>query len=145
MGEEFYAIIKLISGEEILALTCVDEEAAADPILILHNPVIMNMINHPGGASYVKVKSWIELADDDIFVLKYDKVMTITESKDQKIISIYNKYIEESKDETMRFQTNNNEGEVKIDSNMGYISTVEDARQFLEDVFKRPYNTNKES
>ena len=27
MGEEFYAIIKLISGEEILALTCVDEES----------------------------------------------------------------------------------------------------------------------
>jgi len=136
MGEEFYAIIKLISGEEILALTCVDEESAADPILILHNPVIMNMINHPGGASYVKVKSWIELADDDIFVLKYDRVMTITESRDQKIISIYNKYIQESQDDTMRFQTNNHEGEVKIDSNMGYLSSVGNARKKLEDIFK---------
>ena len=25
MGDEFYAIIKLISGEEILSLICVDE------------------------------------------------------------------------------------------------------------------------
>ena len=75
-------------------------------------------------------------SDDDIFLLKYDRVMTITESRDQKIISIYNKYIQESQDSTMRFQTNNHEGEVKIDSNMGYLSSVGNARKKLEDIFK---------
>ena len=137
MGEEFYAIIKLISGEEILALVCVDQETREEHILILHHPVIMHMINHPGGASYVKVKSWIELADDDIFVLKYDRVMTITESRDQKIISIYNKYIEESQQEdTIRFQTNDGKGKVNVSTDMGYLSSVESARKRLEDIFK---------
>jgi len=137
MGEEFYAIIKLISGEEILALTCVDEESGdVNPSLILHNPVVMNMINHPGGASYVKVKAWLELADDDIFVLKYDKVVTISESRDEKIISIYNKYIEESNNETVRFNTPNIQGKVNVSSDMGYLSSVESARKKLEDIFK---------
>ena len=137
MGEEFYAIIKLISGEEILALTCLDEESGdVNPSLILHNPVIMNMINHPGGGSYVKVKAWLELADDDIFVLKYDKVVTISESRDEKIISIYNKYIEESNNETVRFNTPNIQGKVNVSSDMGYLSSVESARKKLEDIFK---------
>ena len=137
MGEEFYAIIKLISGEEILALTCVDEESGdPNPSLILHNPVVMNMINHPGGASYVKVKSWLELADDDIFVLKYDKVVTISESRDEKIISIYKKYIEESHNETVRFNSPHIQGKVKVSSDMGYLDSVDSARKKLEDIFK---------
>ena len=36
MGEEFYAIIKLVSGEEIMSLISVDEEYE-DPIVILQN------------------------------------------------------------------------------------------------------------
>ena len=96
----------------------------------------MNMINHPGGASYVKVKAWLELADDDIFVLKYDKVVTISESRDEKIISIYNKYIEESNNETVRFNTPNIQGKVNVSSDMGYLSSVESARKKLEDIFK---------
>ena len=35
MGEEFVAVIKLISGEEILASVCVDE-TGEEPITIVH-------------------------------------------------------------------------------------------------------------
>ncbi len=135
MGDDFYAIIKLISGEESLSLVCVDE-TNDQPIIILHSPVVMNMINHPGGASYVKVKAWIELADDDMFVLQYDRILTITECRDEKIISIYDRYVQESHDDTIRFKTNNINGKVQINQTMGYISTVEDARKKLEDIFK---------
>ena len=37
MEEEFYAIIKLVSGEEIMALVSVDDNDN-DPILICQNP-----------------------------------------------------------------------------------------------------------
>ena len=40
MGEEFYAIIKLTSGEEILSVVCVDE-SEDEPVIILNNPVTM--------------------------------------------------------------------------------------------------------
>ena len=36
-------------------------------------------------------------------------------------------------------------GEVKPDQKMGYISTVEDARKILEEVWKKPFKNNKES
>ena len=35
-------------------------------------------------------------------------------------------------------------GEVKPDEKMGYISTVEDARKNLEEVWKKPFKNNKE-
>ena len=134
MGEEFHAIIKLVSGEEILTSVCIDE-GNDEPIVIIHNPVVMKMINSTHG-SFIKVKSWIELADDDIFVLKYDKVVTISESRDEKIISIYNKYIEESQSQTVRFNTPNIQGKVNVSTDMGYLSSVESARKILEDIFK---------
>ena len=55
MGEEFYAIIKLVSGEEILSLVFVDENDG-DPVLVLQNPVTMKSYNNQHGI-YLKVKS----------------------------------------------------------------------------------------
>ena len=95
MGEEFVAVIKLVSGEEILASVCVDE-TGDEPIIIAHTPVTMKMINN---GMYVKIKPWMELADDDMFVFRTDKIITMSEVKDDKIIKIYERYVEEENEE----------------------------------------------
>ena len=41
---------------------------------------------------YVKIKPWMELADDDMFVFNTDKIITMSEIKDQKVIKIYQRY-----------------------------------------------------
>tara|TARA_R100000654_G_scaffold24440_1_gene47304 strand:+ start:800 stop:1222 length:423 start_codon:yes stop_codon:yes gene_type:complete len=140
MGEEFIAVIKLVSGEEVLASVCIDE-TGEEPIIIAHHPVTMKMINN---GLYVKIKPWMELADDDMFVFRPDKIITMTEIKDQKVIKIYERYVEE---ESGDFDVNKLQagGEVKPDQKMGYVSSVEDARKKLEEDWKRPFNTNKES
>ena len=140
MGEEFIAVIKLVSGEEILASVCIDE-TGEEPIIIAHHPVTMKMINN---GLYVKIKPWMELADDDMFVFRPDKIITMTEIKDQKVIKIYERYVEE---ESGDFDVNKLQagGKVKPDQKMGYVSSVEDARKKLEEDWKRPFNTNKES
>tara|TARA_B100001079_G_scaffold62774_1_gene53337 strand:+ start:528 stop:950 length:423 start_codon:yes stop_codon:yes gene_type:complete len=140
MGEEFIAVIKLVSGEEILASVCIDE-TGEEPIIIAHHPVTMKMISN---GLYVKIKPWMELADDDMFVFRPDKIITMTEIKDQKVIKIYERYVEE---ESGDFDMNKLQagGEVKPDQKMGYVSSVEDARKKLEEDWKRPFNTNKES
>ena len=140
MGEEFIAVIKLVSGEEILASVCVDE-TGEEPIIIAHHPVTMKMISN---GLYVKIKPWMELADDDMFVFRPDKIITMTEIKDQKVIKIYERYVEE---ESGDFDMNKLQvgGEVKPDQKMGYVSSVEDARKKLEEDWKKPFNTNKES
>mgnify|MGYP001484477082 FL=1 len=134
MGEEFYSIIKLISGEEIFALVSVDD-TNLEPVVILQNPLVMKMIpNKMGIGGMVKVRKWMELSDDDMFIISYDKILTMSECKDDKIISIYNNYIlDEMKDNSEVYKQ---QGKVKLTNKMGYISSVEDARKKFEVLFK---------
>ncbi len=90
MGEEFYCCIKLISGEEILSLISIDDNDG-DPLIILQNPVTIKIINNNMG-TLVKVKPWMEIPNDDIFIIKSDKIITMTEVKDKQTISIYKNY-----------------------------------------------------
>ena len=129
MGEEFYAILKLVSGEEIFSLIVVDNENDDDTVIVLQNPVIMWSVVSPGG-TFVKVKPWKELPDEDIFIIRLDKVITMTESNDKKLINLYNHYIN---DEEPIYKEN---GLMKPNYEMGYISSVEEARKNLEKVFK---------
>jgi len=135
MGEEFYAIIKLVSGEEVLSLVSVDDNDG-DPVLILQQPVIIKMVSNVAGA-YVKVKPWMELSNDKLFIIKPDKVLTMTETEDAYLISIYNNYITEEDDEdSTEDPLGSINGFSKLDTKMGYISSVEDARKLLEDLYK---------
>ena len=135
MGEEFHASIKLVTGEEIFALVSVDENDG-DPILLLMNPVVMKVMrNHVG--HYVKVKPWMEISTDDLYVIKYDKIVTMTEVKEEETIEFYNRYLN---DDDTDFE---DDGRTKISDKMGYISTVDDAREMLENLYK--LKDNKES
>jgi len=134
MGEEFYSIIKLVSGEEVFALVCVDE-SEDEPILILHNPIMMKPLSPLGTINYVKVTPWMEMSDEDMFVLRMDKVITMTECKDKKLINIYKQYVEESEEGTLGvFKPTDNK--VKLNSQLGFISSVEKKRESLEKLFK---------
>ena len=134
MGEEFYSILKLVSGEEVFALVCVDE-SEDEPILILHHPIIMKPLSPLGTINYVKVTPWMEISDEDMFVLRMDKVITMTECNDEKLINIYKQYVEESENEGLGvFKPTDNK--VKLNSQLGFISSVEQKRESLEKLFK---------
>ena len=139
MGDEFYSILKLVSGEEIFALVCVDE-SDDEPILILHNPIKMKPL-HPQSnqLSYIKVTPWMNMTDEDMYVLKMNKVITMVECKDQKLIKIYKQYIEEKDEDDMKvINTRSEKGKIKWpgDPKLGYISSVEKKRELLEKLFK---------
>ncbi len=131
MGDEFYAILKLVSGEEIFSLILVDDIQSDDTVIVLQNPVIMNTNVTPNG-TFIKVKPWMELPEDDIFMIRLDKVITMTESKDQKLINLYNHYNNDNGFDFIQKES----GLIKPNQEMGYISSVQDARQRLEKVFK---------
>ena len=130
MEEEFYSIIKLVSGEELLALVSVDENDD-NPILILQNPVVVSTVLTPGG-SMIKVKPWMNLTDETMFMIRLDKVITMIEAKDQKLIDIYENYINEPDEEDVSL-----DGSVIPTPKMGYLSSVKNARKDLEDLFKK--------
>ena len=141
MGEEFYSIIKLVSGEEIFSLVSIDENDG-DTNLILQNPIIMKMIQHRGGM-HVKIKPWIDLSDDDIFIIKSDKVITMFESRDERLIEIYTNFIEDT-DEDINF-SDTNECYTRPSTDMGYVSSVKEARKELENIFNKEIQENQSS
>ena len=89
------------------------------------------MIQSPHG-SFIKVKPWMELSEEDFFMIRLDKILTMTESTNEKLIEIYTNYIN---DEELNVDIPT-DGKVKPDSKMGYVSTVEEARKNLEDLYK---------
>ena len=140
MGDEFYSIIKMVSGEEVLSLISIDDNDG-DPIIVLQNPVIIKMLESKNG-SFIKVKPWIELSDEDFFFVKPEKIITMTETTDKKLIEVYTDYINSKNDD---YDDEMPIGKVKPDSKMGYISSVKEARKKLEEIFKLELEDTKES
>ena len=128
MEDEFYGVIKLITGEEIFGLVSIDENDG-DPVIMLQSPVIMKVFNNPTG-QYVKIKPWLELADEDMYLIAYDRIITMSQVKDKQMIEFYTRYLEE---DGVDFEV---DGKVKINEQMGYISTVEKSRKLLEELYK---------
>ena len=138
MDNEFYASIKLVSGEELFSVVSV-EEGTDNPLIMLQNPVTMKMVSTPEG-SIVKVKTWMNIPGDDPIVIRWDKVITVTEIKDPSVITIYNNYLEDERYDINQIgevnKTHRNDVKSKLTNKMGYISTVDDARKYLEGIYK---------
>ena len=135
MMVDFYATIKLVTGEEIFALVSVDN-SEDEPVIIMQNPVIMKVLS-TGRGQMMKIRPWLEVPGDDVYIIKYDRIITMSEVKDKMIVSMYQTYCQEGDFDFGEFineETSNKTHEVT--KQMGYISSVEDARKKLEDLFK---------
>ena len=133
MGSDFHATIKLITGEEIFALVTVDN-TEEDPVIIMQSPVIMKVLS-TGRGQMMKIRPWLEVPGDDIYIIKYDRIITMSEVKDKMIISMYQTYCDEGDFDFGEF-INEEPLNHEVTKKMGYISNVEDARKKLEDLFK---------
>jgi hypothetical protein len=127
MEEDFYAIIKLISGEEILSKVCpCDEDDRI--MLILDNPITMESITiRQLGITTIKVSPWIKFSDDSMFVMYMEKIITMTEVTDEDLIKIHQKFVRER---------NKKSNKSELTSKMGYLSSIADARISLEKLYK---------
>ena len=120
----FYAIVKLVSGEEILSKVCAFEED--DEILIvLDNPIIVNlMVNPKSKLPLVKVSPWINLSTDTTHIIRRNHVITMTEVKDENMVRIHNQYVNDL-----------NPSSKTSNSNRGSIININDARKSLEELY----------
>jgi hypothetical protein len=132
MEEDFYAVIKLISGEEIFSIVCPSEEDEKT-MLILNNPVTIEVIvmKQIGMQGY-KIDPWLKFADDDTFLLDMDKVLTISEVRDPETIEMYHKFIK---------QQQNKNSKTPLSAEMGYLSSVSEARKRLEKIYRGQFDT----
>ena len=127
-SQHFLAVIKLVSGEEVISnVTSCEEDDRT--LLLLDTPEMFeNVVVRNGGMGAIKVIPWIQAADDTILILDMDKVITMSEVFDKEVIRIYNRYLNDKDRET---------NESVVTKDMGYLSTVTDARIFLEKLYKK--------
>ena len=133
--DDFYATIKLKSGEEIFARVAASEEEDRT-MLILHTPVTVGEIKNKNGLVGYKVEPWLKTTRDDMFLIDMNNVITLSESNDMEMIVMYQHFLRDAQRE-MHHQH-------KLNRRMGYISNVKDAKENLEKIFKldSPENTS---
>ena len=125
--DDFYATIKLKSGEEIFALVGYSEEE--DRIfLLLESPITIEKIRNRGGVQGFRVEPWLKTSKEDLFVINLDDVLTLTESHDLETIAMH---------ETFSKQYDDYNQEKKLNRKMGYISTISEAKKSLEKLYDK--------
>ena len=127
MEEDFYATIKLKSGEEIFAKVGYSEEENRT-FLLVDTPITIVRIKNRGGLLGYRVEPWLKTSKDDLFIVNMDDVMTLSESKDMETIHMH---------QTFSIQQDNyfDNKQKKLDRKMGYISTIKEAKKSLEKLY----------
>jgi len=126
--DEFYATLKLNSGEEIYAKIAASEEEGRT-MLILHSPITIVEVKQKGSMVGYKVEPWLKTTKDDMFIINMDKVITLSESTDLEIISVYQQFVQD--------MARSKSGVPKLSRRMGYVSSVNDAKDILEKIYKK--------
>ena len=134
--DDFYATLKLKSGEEIFAKIAASEEEGRT-MLIINHPIIVSEIKGRNGIVGYKVEPWLKTTKEDMFIVNMDNVITLSESGDMEMIVMYQHFLRDSQRE-MQHQH-------KLNRRMGYISNVNDAKENLEKIFKLDSPENKSS
>lgn len=127
MEDDFYASIKLRTGEEIFARVLPHDDNG-NITLIVTNPIVFSEFQSRNGASGYKIDPWMKTTHEDMFVLNMSDIVTMTENEDIEIINMHQNYVR-------KFNNIKNK-RTNITRKMGYISSVNDAKDLLEKIFK---------
>ena len=125
--DDFYATLKLKSGEEIFAKVAATEEDDRT-MLLVSNPVVVNEIKSRMGVVGYKVEPWLKTTTEDMFILNISDVLTMSESSDIEMIMMYQDYV--------RSSNSDEDNNTQLNRRMGRIGNVRDAKEILEKIFK---------
>ena len=125
--DDFYATLKFKSGEEVFAKVAASEEEGRT-MLLVHNPIVVCEIRAKSGIVGYKVEPWLKTTREDMFVINLADVLTLSESNDMEMIMLHQNFTRDSQRDI--------DNQSKLNRKMGYLSTVRDAKENLEKIFK---------
>ena len=127
MEDDFYGTIKFKNGEEIFAKIAASEEADRT-MLVIHHPITFCEVKARAGTVGYKVEPWLKTTREDMFIINMDNVLTMSESSDLHMIRMYQRFVQDT--------DRDSKNQPKISRKMGYIATVNDAKDILEKLYK---------
>jgi hypothetical protein len=131
MEDDFYCSLKLITGEEIFSKVSATEENDTI-LLILSDPIIITEIKTKQGIGY-KIEPWMKTTTDDMFIIDISRVLTMTESYDDDMIEMHQKYVNKKQNNTL--ENDRHPNMAKVTKQMGYINNVNEAKLMLEKIY----------
>jgi hypothetical protein len=138
MEEEFYASIKLTSGEEIVAKVSYDPD---DDVIVVLEPRVVEKIEQKKGNAIIEgivFDDWVNATYENMFIIPRNQIITMVEL-DERIAGFYEdhlqdklKYkkrrIEEPKSNSKRQNPKNHEG---------YLGSIKEAKRILEEIYNK--------
>ena len=130
MSDKFLAVVKLKTGEEVIAKI---EPSPELDVIVLDCPA---MIGHSSftrkpGISVIKIEPWIKTGRERTYIVEMSNIITTCEVSDKDVIKAYNNFVKAYYESESPFQ----KSKPKMTKEMGYISNVKDARKSLENIF----------
>ena len=139
--EQFYGVCKLSVGDEVLGEIIVteDPETKTDLIFIQHpaktkvidldHPIQENSKEQKVAMGFIR---WMNFSDEDFYVISEKDIMTIAPMSPSSIM-MYKRWVRKEIQGLPE-----KEREVPMNSSMGLLDTVDNARQLLERIYKNP-------
>ena len=131
MEEEFYASVKLVSGEEIFGEVMPSEENGRT-VLIISDPVEIETVSMDGRTEGLRMMPWLRsMPAEGIIIIPMDKVITVVEAREEsEVVAYYQRFI-------MTNLVRGSSEKIKVTKKMGYVISVEKARESLEKLFDK--------
>ena len=131
MEQDFYASVKLVSGEEIFGEVMPSDEIGRT-VLIISDPVEIETVSMDGRHEGLRMMPWLRsMPSENIVIIPMDRVITVVEAQeDSEVVKYYRKFIFTNTNQT-------SSEKIKVSKKMGYVISVEKARQSLENIFKK--------
>ena len=138
MEEEFYATIKLTSGEEIVAKVSYDPN---DDVIILLEPRLIEKVEQKKGNHIIEgivFDDWINATVEDMFIIPRNQIITMIEL-DERIASFYEDHLNDKskykKRKTEEPKLNNKRQNPK--NHEGYLGSIKEAKKLLEEIYNK--------
>ena len=127
--EDFYATLKLKSGEEIFCKVASTEEET-EIMLLVSNPIIVHEVKGRVGIVGYKIEPWLKTTTEDMFLINMNDILTMSESSDIEMITMHQNFVKHND------RNSDGSSKYKLDRKMGYIANINDAKTILEKIYK---------
>ena len=127
--DDFYATLKFKSGEEIFCKVASTEEED-ETLLIVSHPVIITEVKGRVGLVGYKLEPWLKTSTEDMFLISMNDILTMSESSDVEMMTMHQQFMRKNN------MPGDGSSKYKLDRKLGYISTISDAKDILEKLYK---------
>lgn len=138
MEEEFYASIKLTSGEEIVAKVSYDPD---DDVIVVLEPRIVEKVEQRKGDAIIEgivFDDWINATYENMFIIPRSQIITMIEL-DNRMSSCYEDHLEDRskyKKSTIQDRKSNSKRQ-NPRNHEGYLGSIKEAKKLLEEIYNK--------